>query len=49
MTDSDLSRRCRFCADVRPTEADPDLGWADVWEDVELQKLGCDMIYLRVS
>ena len=35
--DGDLSRRCRFCADVRPGESDT--GWTEVWDDAELQKL----------
>ena len=35
--DEDLGRRCRFCADVRPSESDS--GWTEVWDDVELQKL----------
>ena len=42
--DGQLSRRCRFCAEVRPShdedeEGDtPEGGWAEVWDDVELQK-----------
>ena len=40
--DGQLSRRCRFCAEVRPgddEEADSPGGeWAEVWDDVELQK-----------
>ena len=40
--DGQLSRRCRFCAEVRPgggEEGDsPGGGWAEVWDDVELQK-----------
>ena len=35
--DSDLSKRCRFCADVRPDD-ESDAGWTEVWDDVELQK-----------
>ena len=35
--DGDLSRRCRFCADVRPGE--DGAGWTEVWDDAELQKL----------
>ena len=34
-----LSRRCRFCADPRPTEEGDDAEWTDVWDDAELQKL----------
>ena len=41
--DGQLSRRCRFCAEVRPSDEDeegdtPEGGWAEVWDDVELQK-----------
>ena len=40
--DGQLSRRCRFCAEVQPShdeEGDtPEGGWAEVWDDVELQK-----------
>ena len=40
--DGQLSRRCRFCAEVQPShdeEGDTlEGGWAEVWDDVELQK-----------
>ena len=42
--DGQLSRRCRFCAEVRPGDEEdgegdnPEGGWAEVWDDVELQK-----------
>ena len=42
--DGQLSRRCRFCAEVRPSHDEdeqgdtPEGGWAEVWDDVELQK-----------
>ena len=44
--DGQLSRRCRFCAEVRPSHDEEGAeggtpgggGWAEVWDDVELQK-----------
>ena len=43
--DGQLSRRCRFCAEVRPSHDEDEAGdtpggggWAEVWDDVELQK-----------